>query len=140
VSFEISTDRSRLDLDLIHRFLSEESYWARGRQRAATEQAIAGSLCFGAYDDDGEQIGFARVAGDGATFGFLADVFVVAGVRGAGVGKALLEAVVSHPQVRDLARLTLVTDDAFDFYARYGFTKLDDAERWMIRRSGYAAQ
>ena len=137
---EISTDRLRLDLDLIHRFLSEEAYWARGRPREATEQAIAGALCFGVYDGDGEQIGFARVVGDGATFGFLADVFVVAHARGAGVGKALLEAVVSHPEVRDLARLTLATDDAFELYARYGFTKFDDAERWMIRRAGYAAQ
>jgi GNAT superfamily N-acetyltransferase len=130
---EISTDRARLDVDLIHRFLSEESYWARGRAREATERAIAGSLCFGAFDA-GAQVGFARVVSDGSTFGFLADVFVVAGARGAGVGKALMEAVVAHPEVRDLPRLTLATDDAHDFYASYGFIALDDAERWMVRR------
>lgn len=130
---EISTDPARLDVDLIHRFLSEESYWARGRPRDVTERAIAGSLCFGAYDAQG-QVGFARVVGDGATFGFLADVFVVPRARGTAVGKALLAAVLAHPEVRDLRRLTLATNDAHELYARYGFIPLDDAERWMVRR------
>jgi GNAT superfamily N-acetyltransferase len=132
---EISTDRARLDVDLIHRFLSEESYWARGRPREVTERAIAGSLCFGAYDASG-QIGFARVVGDAATFGFLADVFVVPRARGAGVGKALLASVLAHPDVRGLSRLTLATEDAHDLYARYGFVALDDADNWMVRRPG----
>src|SRR5204863_10096355 len=130
---EISTDRARLDVDLIHRFLSEESYWARGRAREVTERAIEGSLCFGAYDA-GAQVGFARVVSDGATFGFLADVFVVADARDAGVGTALMAAVISHPEVRGLSRLALATEDAHDFYGRCGFIPLDDAERWMVRR------
>jgi GNAT superfamily N-acetyltransferase len=130
---EISTDRARLDLDLIHRFLAEESYWARGRLREVTERAIAGSLCFGAYDG-GAQVGFARVVTDGATFGFLADVFVITSARGAGVGKALVAAVVAHPDVRGLARLTLATHDAHELYARFGFTPFDDGDRWMVRR------
>jgi GNAT superfamily N-acetyltransferase len=131
---EISTDRDRLDVDLIHRFLSEESYWARGRPREVTEQAIAGSLCFGAYDERG-QIGFARVVTDGATFGFLADVFVIRRARGAGTGKSLIVAVLAHPDVRRLERLTLATDDAHDLYSQYGFGPLDDADRWMIRKA-----
>jgi GNAT superfamily N-acetyltransferase len=132
---EISTDRDRLDVDLIHRFLSEEAYWARGRSREITEQAIAGSLCFGAYDKRG-QIAFARLVTDGATFGFLADVFVVRRARGAGSGKALIAAVLAHPDVRRLERVTLATDDAHGLYRQYGFRPLDDADRWMIRRTG----
>lgn len=131
---EISDDPRRLDLDLIHRFLSEESYWAAGRPREVTERAIRESLCFGAYDGRG-QIGFARVVTDRATFGFLADVFVVADARGAGVGKALVAAVIAHPDIRDLPRLTLVTDDAHELYRQYGFQPLDEVDRWMIRRA-----
>jgi GNAT superfamily N-acetyltransferase len=132
---EISTDRDRLDVDLIHRFLSEESYWAQGRSRETTEQAIARSLCFGAYDDSG-QIGFARVITDYATFGFLADVFVVRRARGAGIGKALVNAVLAHPDISRLERVTLATDDAHGLYSQYGFRQLDGPDRWMIRRPG----
>jgi GNAT superfamily N-acetyltransferase len=131
---EISTDRARLDRERIFRFLSEESYWARGTTRERVEAAIEGSLCFGAYEDDGALLAFARVVTDGATFGFLADVFVVPEARGAGVGKALVDAVMSHPQVERLNRVTLATLDAHALYAQYGFTPLDDPERWMIRR------
>lgn len=135
-AMEISTDRDRLDLDLVHRFLSEDSYWAAGRARAATERAVAGSLCFGAYDDDGDQVGFARVVTDHATFAWLCDVFVVPAARGRGVGKALVAAVVGHPDLRAIPRMTLATADAHGLYAQHGFTPLDDAVRWMIRRAG----
>ena len=131
---EISTDRDRLDRDLIHRFLSEDSYWAKGRERGVTEAAIDGSLCFGAYADDGTQLGFARVVTDRATFGFLADVFVVAEARGAGVGKAIIAAVMAHPDVRRLGRLALATKDAHGLYGQYGFIPLDETELWMICR------
>ncbi len=132
---DISTDQARLDIDLIHRFLSGESYWAQGRAREVTERAIAESLCFGVYDARG-QIGFARVVTDRSTFGFLADVFVVARARGAGVGKALIAAVLAHPDVRGLGRLTLATDDAHGLYSQFGFKPFDDVERWMVRRPG----
>jgi GNAT superfamily N-acetyltransferase len=131
---EISTDKARLDIDLIHAFLSEESYWARGRTREVTERVIAGSLCFGAYADAATQVGFARVVTDGAVFGYLADVFVVEHARGRGVGKALVEAVVGHDDVSSLPRLTLATNDAHRLYEQYGFGALDHAERWMSRR------
>lgn len=129
----ISTDRARLDIDLIHRFLCEESYWAIGRPREVTELAIAGSLCFGAYDDRG-QVGFARVVTDRAPFGFLADVFMVPRAHGTGVGKALMAAFTAHPEVRDLERLTLATNDAHGLYSQYGSKPLDDPERCMVRR------
>jgi N-acetylglutamate synthase-like GNAT family acetyltransferase len=131
---EISTDPQRLDVDRVHRWLSEESYWARGRPREVTERAIAGSLCFGAYDDDGAQIGFARVITDGATFGYLADVFIAAEARRAGVGKSIVRAILGHPSVLGLRKLTLATEDAHGLYAQFGFGPLDDADKWMVLR------
>jgi GNAT superfamily N-acetyltransferase len=131
---EISTDRSRIDRDLVHRFLSEHSYWALTRTREENDRIIDASLCFGAYDDDGRQIAHARVVGDGVAFGYLGDVFVVHEARGRGVGKALMEAVLAHPDVRDLRRLALVTDDAHGLYEQYGFRPLDDVRKWMQRR------
>jgi GNAT superfamily N-acetyltransferase len=130
---EISTDRDRIDRELVHRFLSEHSYWARWRTREQNDRIIDACLCFGVYED-GRQIAHARVLTDGVVFGYLGDVFVVHEARGRGVGKALMEAVLSHPHVRDLSRFTLVTDDAHGLYARYGFEPLDDVRKWMQRR------
>ena len=130
---EISTDRDRIDRELVHRFLSEESYWARSRTRAENDRIIDASLCFGVYED-GRQIAHARVVTDTVVFGYLGDVFVVHEARGRGVGKALMEAVLAHPHVRDLSRFTLVTDDAHGLYEQYGFAPLDDVRKWMQRR------
>lgn len=134
----ISTDPARLDVDLIHAFLSEHAYWALGRPRALTERAIAHSLCFGAYADDagGAQLGFARVVTDRALFAYLADVFVVQEARGQGVGKTLVTAIMEHEDVRSLRRVMLATDDAHGLYAQFGFTPLSDAEAWMGIRRG----
>ena len=131
---EISTDPARLDRELIHRYLSDESYWARGRTREQSERIIDRSLCFGAYDSGGRQVGYARVVTDGVTFGYLADVFVVPEVRGRGIGKALMDAVLEHPDVRDVARLTLLTADAHGLYEGFGFGPIDDLPKWMTRR------
>jgi GNAT superfamily N-acetyltransferase len=131
---EISTDRARLDVDLIHGYLSGESYWARGRAREVTERAIAGSLWVGANDDDGAQLAFARVVTDRATFGYLADVFVVPAAQGRGIGKALVAAILDHAELQGLRRLTLATDDAHGLYAQFGFTPLEDAAKWMQLR------
>ncbi|WP_373989013.1 GNAT family N-acetyltransferase [Duganella sp. BuS-21] len=117
----ISTDREALDVPLIHAFLSERSTWAIGIPRATVERAITHSLCFGAYLN-GRQVGFARVTTDRATFAYLADVFVVEEARGKGVGKALLEAVLAHPDLQGLRRFMLATSDGHELYARYGFT------------------
>jgi GNAT superfamily N-acetyltransferase len=130
---EISTDPARLDRDLIHRFLSQDSYWARSRTREENDRIIDRSLCFGAYDAEGRQIGHARVVTDTVSFGYIGDVFVVPEARGRGVGKALLAAVLGHPDVRDVRRLALVTDDAHDLYASFGFAPLDDVWKWMAR-------
>lgn len=133
---EISTERARLDVGLIHEFLSTASYWAKGRPRAHVERTIANSLCFGGYRR-GQQIAFGRVLTDYAIIGYIADVFVVPGCRGQGVGKALVRAMVEHPVVADLQVLLLRSADARSFYAQFGFTEVPGPEQLMGRyRSG----
>lgn len=132
IEADISTDRDRLDVDLIHRFLSEQSHWARGIPRETVERSIAGSLCFGAYLN-GRQVGFARVISDFATFGWLVDVFVLPERRGQGIGKRLVDAVVAHPDLQGLRRFGLTTADAHGLYARYGFANPRWPERFMER-------
>ena len=129
--YEISADRERLDVDLIHRYLSEESYWARGRTREVVERSIENSLCLGAYVDGGEQVGFARVVTDRSTFAWLADVFVVEAHRGRGVGKLLVEAAIDDPGLTDVYRWLLGTADAHGLYGRYGFRAIRKPERLM---------
>ena len=117
---QVSTDKDRLDIGLIHRFLSTEAYWSRGITRQTVERAIAGSLCFGGYLD-GLQAAFARVVTDGATFGYLADVFVLAEHRGRGHARTLMTAIMAHPQLQGLRRFSLATSDAHGLYAAFGF-------------------
>jgi GNAT superfamily N-acetyltransferase len=123
VTYEIDTDKDRLDIGLIHDFLSRCSHWARGISRDLVERAIANSLCFGLYRD-GAQIGFARVISDGATFAYLSDVFVVAGHRKTGLGQFLVETVLAYEPLQGLRRWHLVTRDAASLYRRCGFADL----------------
>ena len=127
----ISTDRSLLDLDVIHAFLSEEAYWSRGVSRGVVERSIENSLNFGLYQGTG-QVGFARVVTDHATFAWLADVFVLPGHRGGGLGKWLVETAVSHPELCGLRRWILATGDAHDLYARFGFRPAAGDARFMV--------
>ena len=138
-AYLISTDPRRLDLDAIFAYLSGESYWARGRPREQIVRGIENSLPFGVYRD-GEQVGFARIVTDYATFAWLADVYVLEGHRGHGLGKALIEAVVAHPAVRDLPRVLLATADAHSLYERYGFEPLHRDERFMAIESKVSAE
>lgn len=128
--YEVSTDPQRLDRDAIHRFLSEESYWCPGIARSVVETSIDHSLCFGAYDADG-QVGFARIVTDRATFALVADVFVLAPHRGKGLSKRLMQAVMEHPDLLDLRRLLLLTSDAHKLYAQFGFREIGNAWRFM---------
>jgi GNAT superfamily N-acetyltransferase len=128
-AIEVTTDRSRFDLDVIHGFLTR-SYWARGIPRDVVARAIEHSLCFGAFDRHA-QVGFARVITDRATFAYLSDVFVLPPHRGRGVGKALMGAIVSHPELRGLRRWTLFTRDAQGLYRQYGFREPRYPERLM---------
>jgi GNAT superfamily N-acetyltransferase len=120
-AFHITTDRVELDLPLIHRFLSGQSEWARGIPWDILQRAIANSLCFGGFLGS-SQIAFARVISDYATFANLVDVFVLPEHRGCGYGRALMEAVMSHPALQGLRRFTLATADAHGLYERFGFT------------------
>lgn len=130
---EISTDRSRLDIVYIHRYLSEECYWAIGRSRAVVEKSLANSLNFGVYDGD-RQIGFARVVTDYATFAWLCDVFIDAAYRGQGLGRRLVETVIAHPELQGLRNFILATRDAHELYRQYGgFETLAAPDRWMAR-------
>ena len=120
--FVISTDNERLDLDLVHGFLTE-CYWARGIPREVVDRSIENSLCFGVYRD-GKQVGFARVISDSATYAYIGDVFVLESYRGRGLGKWLMECIMQHPELQGLRRWGLVTQDARGLYSPFGFTLL----------------
>jgi len=132
--FTISTDPARLDLDLIDRMLSTESYWAEGRSRDLTERAFAGSLPFGIYAADGALVGWARVITDRATFAYLADVWVLETHRGRGLSKFLVGAMLAHPDLQNLRRWTLFTKDAHGLYEQFGFTVITEPHKAMERR------
>jgi GNAT superfamily N-acetyltransferase len=128
--FEISTERSRLQIDRIHAFLTDESYWAQTRTREQTETAIEHSICFGLFHNE-LQIGFARVVSDRATFAYLGDVYVDKEFRGRGLSKWMMEVIVSHPELQELRRWLLATLDAHGLYEQFGFAQLRFPERWM---------
>jgi GNAT superfamily N-acetyltransferase len=128
----ISTDTSRLDLKLIHDFLSNHTYWATGRSLEVVQRSIENSLPFGIYKGK-DQVGFARIVTDYATFAWIADVFVLPEQRGQGLSKWLMEVVLSHPRLQGFRRWVLSTKDAHGVYERFGFRKLHRPERWMER-------
>jgi GNAT superfamily N-acetyltransferase len=127
--FVVTTDPARINVDAVHAYLTR-SYWANGIPREIVERSIAGSLCFGLFDG-GEQIGFARVITDGATFAYLADVYVLESYRGRGLGTWLMALVVAHPKLQGLRRFMLVTRNAQWLYSKYGFTTVKVPERYM---------
>ncbi len=131
-AYEISTDPARLDVALIHRWLSEDSYWSKAIPREIVERALAGSLHFAVYHATEGQVGFARVVTDKATFAYLADVFVLETHRGKGLSKRLMQAIVDHPELQSLRRWLLATRDAHGLYAQFGFKPVV-AERLMER-------
>jgi GNAT superfamily N-acetyltransferase len=150
--FMISTDPARLDLDVIHEFLTN-CYWAKGIPRDVVARSIEHSLCFGIYDGsrqeaspsrierekDGatpakqgfQQVGFARVISDFATIAYLGDVFVLESHRGLGLGKWMMECIMQHPALQGLRRWMLLTRDAHGLYSQFGFTPLKTPDRYM---------
>ena len=125
----VSTDPGRLDLDVIHGYLTR-SYWAVGIPRDVVERAVRRSLCFGAYLD-GRQVGFARVISDYVTFAYVSDVFVLPAHQGQGVGQRIMAAIMAHPDLQGLRRWTLFTRDAHGLYRRFGFGEARHPERLM---------
>lgn len=128
----ISTDKSLLDLEYIHSFLSQ-SYWAAGIPKHAVEKSINNSFCFGIYEEGG-QVGFARVITDFTTFAYLADLFIDKGKRGGGLGTRLVEAILHHQELAGIRRWHLLTNDAHDLYRKFGFTPPKNVSIHMERR------
>lgn len=119
--YTISTDRARLDRDVIHRFLCQDSYWSRGVPRDLVDRSIDNALCFGLYAPDGALAGFARAVTDAATVAYVGDVFVLEAHRGRGLGVWLMETLLAHPELQGLRRIELGTADAHTLYERFGF-------------------
>ena len=130
MAYEVSTDKTRLDIDLIHNYLSKESYWAKNIPRDVLERSIENAICFGAYEG-GRQVGFARVVTDRAVFAYLGDVFVLPEHRGRGVSKLIMDAIQTHPDLQKLRRWHLLTRDAHALYRQYGFRDLENPARHM---------
>jgi len=131
--YEIRTELSDMDFDRIHPWLSADAYWALGRTRDNVETAARNSLNFGVFTGSGEQVAYARVLTDRASFAWLCDVYVDRDHRGRGVGHRLLEAVVEQLEPMGLSRVLLATRDAHEVYARFGFEPLPEPDRFMIR-------
>jgi GNAT superfamily N-acetyltransferase len=130
---EVTTDPTRIDLDRVHDWIARKSYWAGQMPRRLFDRAVRASLCFGAVED-GATVGFCRVISDRATFAYVSDMFVDPNHRGKGIGKAIMTAIMAHPDLQDLRRWVLVTGDAHGLYARFGFEALTTPERFMERR------
>jgi GNAT superfamily N-acetyltransferase len=128
--FLITTDPARLDLNVIHGFLTN-CYWAKGIPRDVVARSIEHALCFGVYDGNRAQVAFARVISDFATIAYIGDVFVLETFRGRGVGKWLMECITSHPALQNLRRWILTTRDAHGLYSQVGFTPVKAPERFM---------
>ena len=127
--FTITTDKGKLDVPYIHEYL-KQSYWGENIPQEVVQRSIDGALCFGIFEND-QQVGFARVITDFATFAYLADVFVDEACRGLGLSKWLMEVILSHPDLQGLRRFMLATRDAHGLYQKFGFVSLTVPERWM---------
>lgn len=130
--YAFSTDKRRLQLKVIHSFL-KESYWSPGISRDKVQKAIRHSLCFGIYKGK-EQVGFARVISDYASFAYLADVFVLLAHRGKGLSKRLMKFILAHPDLQEYRNFLLGTRDAHGLYAQFGFKPLPEPARYMVKR------
>ena len=134
--FYISTDKSKLEVEMIAAFLSNRAYWAMGRTRESVERSITHSTCFGLFNSKHQQVGFARVVTDFTIFAWLMDVFVLEDYRGCGLGKMLINAIFSDPELKEIKRWGLGTRDAHDFYRQFGFKELEKPGNMMERVAG----
>ena len=129
-NFLISTDKSKLDIDLIYDYLTHHSYWAQGITLETVKKSIENAVCFGLYENE-KQIGFARVVTDKATFGYVGDVFVLEGSRGKGLSKWMMECILKHPELQGFRRWILLTRDAQGLYKQFGFQQFHAPDRCM---------
>ncbi|MGN2375632.1 GNAT family N-acetyltransferase [Sphingobacterium spiritivorum] len=129
--YKIKTGFNRMDVQSVHYFISEESYWAQGVPYDIVEKSLRNSFCIGVFDEEGKQIAFARIISDRATYGYLSDVFVLKQYRGKGISKMLMEHIMNLKWVKQLRRFMLFTEDAQELYTVYGFRKISDPEKFM---------
>ena len=127
--FIVSTDKSKIDIEYVHRFLTE-SYWSPGVSIGTVKKGMENSLCFGIYNND-TQVGYARMITDRASFGYLADVFIDEKLRGNGLGIWFMETILAHPDLQGLRRILLATRDAHTLYEKFGFLPLNNPEKYM---------
>ncbi|NAS13622.1 GNAT family N-acetyltransferase [Poritiphilus flavus] len=132
MSMRISTDKSELDLDVIHEYISNQSYWGRGRTVEQVQRTVDNSLCFGGYVE-GKQVCFGRVVTDKTVFAYLMDIIVFDPFQGRGYGKELLRYIMEHDAIRNASTVALKTKDAHGFYEAYGFKSIGDSSLWMAR-------
>lgn len=128
--YVISTDKSKLDLSLVHSFLSTQAYWSLNIPFAIVKRSVENSLCFGVYQGD-RQVGFARIITDYATIAYLGDVFILPEHRGQGLSKRLVGEIMTHPDLQGLRRWMLLTSDAHGLYRQYGWTSIANPDRYM---------
>jgi GNAT superfamily N-acetyltransferase len=133
--FYLSDERASIDVDRVHRWLSEESYWAKGRTLDVVARSLEGSLVISLFSPEDVQVGIARWVSDGATFAWLSDVFLDSSYRGRGLGRVLIATALAHPYVQGLQRRLLATSDAHELYRSFGFRELNEPSRWMELRS-----
>ncbi|MHB1208759.1 MAG: GNAT family N-acetyltransferase [Acidimicrobiales bacterium] len=133
--FYLSDEREAVDVDRVHHWLSDESYWAAGRSRDVVQRSLDASLVISLFEPAGVQVGVARWVSDGATFAWLSDVFLDSSYRGRGLGRVLIATALAHPHVQGLPRRLLATRDAHEFYRSFGFQELAEPSRWMELRS-----
>lgn len=131
--FYISTELGEMDQEFIHRYLSEHSYWAKGRSLENVKKSMAHSLCFGIFTN-GRQVGFGRVATDFVVFAWLMDLFIDAEYRGKGLGQRLINSIVNHPDLQEVNGIGLRTEDAQELYRKFGFEPISDPGTWMLRK------
>lgn len=129
--FYVSTDKSKLNLNFIHDYLSNRSYWAQGRTMDVVKKTVDNSLCFGVFNEEDQQVGFARIVTDYAILAWVMDVFITEDYRGQGLGKLLMKEVMAHPDLQGLKRWGLMTTDAHSLYQQFGFTAASKPEKLM---------
>ena len=129
--FYISTDKTKLDIDLIVNFLNHHSYWAKTRNKTTIEKSVMNSVCFGVFDQENRQVGFARVITDFAVFAWLLDVFIIQEHQGKGLGKLLIKEIMSHHDFINITRWGLGTDDAHGLYQKFDFKVLSNPNSMM---------
>ena len=129
--FYVSTDKTKLNVELIHNFLSNDSYWAKGRSLETVKISIENSLCFGVFSADDKMAGFARVVTDYSVFGWIMDVFIHPDYRKLGLGKMLMDSIMTYEKLQGLQRWGLATNDAHGLYEKYGFTGIKTPEKFM---------